>query len=148
MTREEKILLAIEKGITCDPITGKVYGVRGKEIKAKVEGYTIFRISNKEVNFVVKCHQFVYYWVHKKVVDCIDHINGIKDDNRIDNLRSVTNQQNCYNITYKGYYYDNDSNKWKAQIRIDGKKKNLGRFDTEQQAGQAYLDAKKIHHII
>jgi hypothetical protein len=149
MTREEKILLVIEKGYTCDPVSGKVYGVYGKEITAKTpKGYMYISIVKDKKHYHLLTHQFIWYWVHKEVVDCIDHINGIKTDNIIDNLRSVTNQQNLYNTKAKGYTWDKSRNKWRAQIRIDGKKKNLGRFDTEQQAHKAYLNAKKIHHII
>jgi hypothetical protein len=151
MTRLEKILLAIEKGITCDPITGKVYGVRGKEILRKSKGYIDISVVDEDFKYNNKMyhlagHHFIYYSVHKKVVDYIDHINGIRDDNRIDNLRSVTNQQNAFNTKAKGYY--RHRNKWMAYIALNGKMKNLGCFDTEQEAHGAYLDAKEIYHII
>jgi hypothetical protein len=148
MNRKEKILLAIEKGYTCDPVSGKVYGIYGREVKRHSNGYIIISILEDKKQYNIAAHQFVYYCVNKEIVDCIDHINGVRDDNRIENLRSVTQQENCFNVKYKGCTYDTDRNKWRAQIRIDGKKKNLGRFDTEQQAHQAYLDAKKKYHII
>ena len=81
----------------------------------------------------------------------IDHICGVKPlDNRIENLRILNHQQNqCNNLHYvKGYYFDKRRNKYKAQIRINGKKKHLGYYDTEEEARAAYLKAKPIHHII
>jgi hypothetical protein len=150
MTREEKILLAIEKGVTCDPITGKVYGVRGKELITKhTAGYISFSITKNKKQYYLLAHQFIWYWVHKTIVKQIDHINGVRDDNRIDNLRAVTNQQNCFNKKEtKGYYWNKSRNKWKSEIKLDGKSIYLGRFDTEEEARQAYLEAKEIYHII
>jgi hypothetical protein len=76
----------------------------------------------------------------------IDHINGVKTDNRVDNLRIVTQQKNCENRRSKGYH--KIGKKWRAQIKVNKKKHHLGYFDTEQEAHAAYLDAKAIHHII
>jgi hypothetical protein len=149
MTRLEKIELAIEKGYTCDPITGKVYGVRGKEIKGKCKGYIIIHLRKDYESFFLLLHQFIYYCVHKEIVEQIDHINGVRDDNRIENLRAVTQSQNQRNrVNAKGYCWHKQNKKWQSQIKIDGKTKSLGYFQTEQEAHQAYLDAKEIYHII
>jgi hypothetical protein len=147
MTREEKILMAIDKGIKCNPITGEVFGVRGEVITAKLKGYIsiIFWINKKK--YTLLSHQFIYYWVNKKCVDCLDHINRIKDDNRIDNLRSVTLQQNQFNRNAKGCSWHKRDEKWTSRIGVNGKLVHLGTFDTEDEASQAYLDAKKIYHI-
>lgn len=77
----------------------------------------------------------------------IDHIDGNKNNNELSNLRIVTNQQNCFNRkASKGYY--KKYNKFVAQINKDGKYIYLGYFNTEEEARQAYLDAKLVHHII
>ena len=79
----------------------------------------------------------------------IDHINGTKNDNRIANLRNVTNQQNTWNRTNtKGYCWHKAIKKWMAQIQLNDKKVHLGYFDLEADARNAYLEAKKVHHII
>ena len=148
MNREDRIKLAIKKGITCDPETGKVYGIRGKEIKSLSNGYITVAITYENTDYRIFCHQFIYYWVHKTVVDCIDHINGIKNDNRIDNLRNITRQQNTFNTKAKGYSWNKPRGKWLAEITIDGKRKYLGRFEKEEQAKEAYLNAKKVYHIL
>jgi hypothetical protein len=145
MERLDKIKLAIEKGITCNPETGQVFGVRGKEILRKSNGYVDINMIQNKKNIHLSGHQFVYYCVHKKVVDCIDHINGIKDDNRIDNLRSATGKQNQRNQpNAKGY--TKVSNKYKSQLTLDAKNIYLGLFETQQQAHQVYLDAKEKYH--
>jgi hypothetical protein len=148
MTREEKIKLAIIKGITYNPDNGKVYGVRGSEIKRKIDGYININITHLGKDYKLKAHQFAYYLVYGKVVDCIDHINNIRDDNRIDNLRSITKQQNGFNTKSKGYSYNKKLSKYRAYITIDKKQIHLGYFNIEEEARQAYTDAKKIYHII
>jgi hypothetical protein len=99
------------------------------------------------------------YKVHKLVAQAflenysddlnVDHINGDIQNNHISNLRMVTHQQNHFNrTTAKGYCWDKKSKKWKAQIKVNYKAKHLGFFNTEAEARYAYLEAKKIYHVI
>ena len=70
----------------------------------------------------------------------IDHINGDKKDNRLENLRCVTNQQNAYNrADVKGFTWDKWSGKWKAQIKHNYKNIFLGRYTDLIDARAAYL---------
>ena len=79
----------------------------------------------------------------------IDHINGDKRDNSIENLRLITHQENHFNrTTAKGYCWNKAAKKWRAQIQVDYKKITLGFYNTEQDARNAYLQAKAMHHII
>jgi hypothetical protein len=149
MTKEEKILLAIEKGYTYNLETGVVTGVSGKEISKKIKGYITIQIHFEHKKYYLNAHQFAWYWVHKEYVEQIDHINGIKSDNRICNLRSVTIQQNHMNrTTAKGYCWDKQYNKWRAKITFNNKNIYLGRFEKEEDARAAYLEAKEKYHII
>jgi hypothetical protein len=77
----------------------------------------------------------------------VDHINRNKLDNRRDNLRYVTKQQNQMNqgvqkrsksSTFKGVTYHGKTGKWRAYIKKDGKGKFLGVFKTEIEAAKAY----------
>ena len=147
MTRLERIELAIEKGFTYDEVTGKIYGVRGKEIKSKINGYIRLYIRNGKKELYLYGHQFAFYYKYKKIVEQIDHINGTKDDNRICNLREVTHQQNQHNQkNAKGYYHNGYS--YCSKIALNGKSIYLGSFDTEEEASQAYLEAKEKYHLI
>lgn len=79
----------------------------------------------------------------------VDHINGNKLDNRKENLRLVTNQENQWNQTKaKGYHWHPTAKKWLAQIGLNKQIIDLGLFDEEEDARNAYLEAKKKYHII
>lgn len=79
----------------------------------------------------------------------VDHINHARDDNRVMNLRWTTPQQNSFNRSNtKGYCFVKHRNKFMASIKVEGKYKNLGYYDTEVEARAAYLAAKKTMHII
>ena len=79
----------------------------------------------------------------------IDHINGNKIDNRIENLRLVTkrgNQQNRKNHRagrLVGASYHKGYNSWQSQIIIDKTRIWLGYYETEQEAHKAYKIACK-----
>ena len=84
----------------------------------------------------------------------IDHINGNPFDNKISNLRDCTQSDNAKNMKIKsvntsgyiGVSYDKTRDKWLAQGRYNGKKKNLGRFETKEQAADAYVNFAKNHY--
>lgn len=82
----------------------------------------------------------------------IDHINCIRNDNRICNLRDATHHQNMMNSRirshnkcgFKGVY--KSRNKYRAQISFFGKRVLLGYFETPEMAHEAYAAAaKKLH---
>jgi hypothetical protein len=149
MTREEKCKYAFEKGYSYDPLTGKVFGIHGKEITRKHKGYTAINLRINGVLYNLFGHQYAWYLVNKECVDEIDHINGNPSDNRWTNLRSVTRNENQWNRkNAKGYYFNKAMGKWKSTIYINWKGKHLGYFNTEQEAREAYLKAKEQYHII
>lgn len=146
MDRLEKCKILRNKGYTYDAETGKIYGMYGKEIKRKD---TLGYISIHNSKFSLLGHHFAWYMTYNNVdFEELDHINRVRNDNRICNLRIATRQQNNFNTNSKGYHFDKSSNKWFSQIMVDGKKIFLGRFDTRHQAHYAYLIAKEKYHII
>ena len=139
--------------------SGEIWGIDGRTKKWEVKSvfkhgnYLGMSIGNKKYKF----HRVIYkIWNPDWNIDdgsiknnSIDHINGHTDNNQITNLRNVTNQQNCWNHTKaKGYCWDKRRKKWHAQIQLNGKKLFLGYFVLEEDAKNAYLEAKKIYHII
>lgn len=80
----------------------------------------------------------------------IDHINGVRTDNRIGNLREATRSENLANkkcqsnnrCGVKGVYLHHDG-RFRAQVRMNGKNIHLGLFDTAEQANSAYFEKAK-----
>jgi len=79
----------------------------------------------------------------------IDHINRIKNDNRVENLRVVNYQQNNFNLDCKGYYIVNvrGHTYYKALIGINNTQKHKY-FKTEEEAKNWYLEQKAILHLM
>ena len=77
-----------------------------------------------------------------------DHIDRDGLNNQRSNLRIVTRQQNQFNRNAKGYHFYKPTQKFRAYIKLNGKKIYLGYFETALEAHEAYLKAKKIHHAI
>jgi len=148
MTRLEKCEYAINKGYTYNPETGKVYNKFGVEMTAKINDYPMIQLHKDKKRYNVSHHQFAWYCIYKEVVECIDHINQNKTDNRIINLRSVSHQQNSFNTDAKGYYWHKGKNKWRTLIRLNNKEIHLGYFNNEDEAKNKYLEVKKTLHII
>lgn len=79
---------------------------------------------------------------------CVDHINNIKTDNNITNLRYATHSENNQNKTIsknntsnvKGVTWHKNAKKWMAHIQIDGIKIHLGYFDEIEEAKQARIN--------
>ncbi len=102
-------------------------------------------------------HRLAWLYVHGTwPIGQIDHINCIKTDNRIINLRDVSHSVNMQNIhnpqknnscNYRGVYFFKPMNKYASRIRANGKSYFLGYFDKAEDAGMAYVKAKSNLHI-
>jgi len=101
-------------------------------------------------------HRIAWMIHHGVVPDNIDHINGVKTDNRICNLRSVTKAENAKNMRLSvrnssghiGVRFESRRNKWAADIRVDRKLIFLGRFDEIEHAlaARKTAEAKFFFH--
>lgn len=86
----------------------------------------------------------------------VDHIDRNKFNNRESNLRWVTTLENSHNLSkfknntsgYTGVYKVKNEDKWFAQICINKKNTNLGRFNTFEEAKNARIEAEKKYYII
>ncbi|WP_165791764.1 HNH endonuclease [Thalassospira marina] len=92
-------------------------------------------------------HRLAFLWVLGRWPNKeVDHVNGVKDDNRWSNLREATRQQNMRNRPmssanssgFKGVYRDPSSNKWVAAIGINKTPKYLGAYESKIDAAKAY----------
>ena len=88
-------------------------------------------------------HRVVWVMVHNEwPADQIDHINGVKNDNRIENLRVVTNGENSRNLPkradntsgHMGVRWHKKALKWTAQITVNSQQVHLGVFTKKDDA--------------
>jgi len=78
-----------------------------------------------------------------------DHINHEGLDNRRENLRIVTHQENLWNQrNAKGYKRDKNSGKYCAKLQVNEKTVSLGNWNTPEEARAAYLSGKDTYHRI
>lgn len=73
----------------------------------------------------------------------IDHLDRVKLNNSIENLRLVTRSGNCHNIKSSGVYFDKRRSVWYSCITETGKQRRIGTFKTVIDARAAYLKAKR-----
>lgn len=152
MSRKEKMDLAIQKGYSCDIKNGFIIGVKGDILKCTSnKDYSSFNIWYQNKQYAILSHIFIWYYFYKEVIDYpkeqIDHINRDKKDNRIENLRKVTNSGNQQNKNSKGYSYLKSHKRWYARIIVNNKRIHLGSYKTENEARQSYIKAKQLYHI-
>ena len=101
---------------------------------------------------VYKAHRLAWLYVYGRFpMGQIDHVNGKRDDNRIDNLRECSAHQNGQNKIrikrgasgFRGVY--KSGNKWEARISAQSRIVYLGLFATREEAFAARLEAEKHH---
>lgn len=103
-----------------------------------------------------KAHRIIWKMVHGTEPDFIDHINRKTGDNRIANLRSVSPQENNYNLSpvrgtasgVRGVRWHPAKRKWEVDIASDRKRRYIGAFERLDDAIRARREAEKIFHKI
>jgi len=121
-------------------LVGKIAGSR------QSAGYIAIAIKNKKQ----LAHRLAWLYMTGSWPKLhIDHINGIKTDNRFENLRDVPRTINLQNmkaatkrnkIGFLGV--SAHQGKWRAQLMLNGKRIRISGFDTPEEAHRAYLQAK------
>ena len=116
-----------------------------KNVANSSNGYCLVGFNGRKVAY----HRIIWILLNGDIPAGmqIDHIDGNRINNDIDNLRLVSHRENGQNrVEHRngrlvGCTYCKRGHKWGAQIRVNGKNKFLGYFDTEQEAHEAYLKA-------
>ena len=114
-------------------------------------GYVVVAVNDRDV----RAHRMIWAimtgdWPRGE----IDHINGIRNDNRWCNLRSCSRAENAQNMRCKpsptcdlqGVSWDARTQRWYVRIQVGRKVIFLGRFDIPEEGHAAYLAAKQKFH--
>ena len=115
-----------------------------------INGYKRTRIKGKSH----RNHRLIFLYHYGFIPNCVDHINGNKLDNRIENLRKATRTQNNLNSKlskrnssgYKNVHWVTCHSKWFVQVSIDGKQKSFGYYDDVELAGLVAAEARDLYH--
>jgi hypothetical protein len=123
----------------------------GKMTGALSHGYILIRVDN----VLYRAHRVAFLIMEGAWPPChVDHINGIRNDNRWANLRHATASENGRNKAlqsnsgsgYKGVSFFKPIKKWSAYIGSKKKRFHLGYFETAEDAHAAYVDAAKKYY--
>lgn len=159
MTNNEITLERVRQLLSLDVGTGVLSWRSGTSVRARgaagyinAHGYRVVMIDGKNY----RAHRLVWLLAQGVLpTEDIDHINGIRTDNRPCNLREATRSQNNQNqrkphsnskSPYLGVTWHAQSKRWAARISHEKKMRHLGLFMTAEQARDAYIDAKRALH--
>lgn len=136
-----KELFYVEDGLLLNRVLRGRRGMPGM-VAGSPDGFGYLRVKVDNVRYRV--HRIIWLITYGRwPIGQIDHINGVRDDNRIENLREVSVQDNQRNSHLR---IDNtsgvtgvvrDHGGWRARIKVDGKRINLGFFKTFEEAVSA-----------
>jgi hypothetical protein len=146
-------LSRLKERLTYDPITGILRWLPSKSIAGYVgsNGYSYIRLDGRNL----LAHRVAWVLTYGEWPTEIDHINRIKSDNRLVNLREVSSTENKHNMGMlstnrsgiKGVHWYKRHGMWRAQISIAGKTKHLGYFDSISEAAKVYEAVKESLHV-
>lgn len=144
--------------LSYDPLTGEFTNIKSGKGRKPVgsvvgstsnTGYVTSMIDGKNYQH----HRLAWLYVHGYLPpEDIDHIDGIRANNRFANLRLASRWQNCQNTAIRS---DNTSGtpglnrvgtRWRVRTAVLGVYHHIGYFDTIEEAREAYLEAKARLH--
>lgn len=117
------------------------------------DGYLIFMVDRR----TYMAHRLAWLYINGEwPADLIDHINGVRSDNRIANLRQADKRLNAQNkkrarsdskTGLAGAYFDRRwGGRWFSNITTGGRRQHLGFFGSPEAAHAAYIEAKRRLH--
>jgi len=137
---------------------GKLYNKTARNSRTKIGGIAgccSSKYSMVTINAIPwQLSRIIFMMHHNYVPEYVDHINGNKKDDRIENLRAATPHQNQCNHPLqsknksgvKGVSWVKKYQKWYACIRVNGKTKNLGLFSKLESAKEFVEFARENFH--
>jgi len=141
----------MKENISYDTETGNLFWIIPRSSGPKtgcflgyinINGYMGFARSLGVKNFYYRNHRVVWFLNYGSVPDVLDHIDGDKLNNRVENLRPATNSLNSRNsgvfgkIKYRGVCMSRG--KYRSRLVRNGKEIRSGHFKTAEEAARAY----------
>lgn len=116
-----------------------------RDTTVQTSGYAVCKGSVNGKVYRDLVHRVVWFMHNGPIPEWmeIDHLDRVKLNNRIENLRLVTRSGNCHNIKASGVYFDKRLCNWYSCITEAGKQRRIGAFDNIIDARAAYLKEKR-----
>lgn len=146
-------MLEIKEALTYDPISGVLYFKdTGLPIKTHNTCQGYFGVSYDGVSYLA--HRLIFLLVDGTLPEKdVDHINGIKTDNRFSNLRKVTRQQNTFNRSKnlnkdlpKNVYLHKPSGRYQVKMKINKETRHFGYYDDLELAEFVAQEVQAKYH--
>ena len=128
------------KGAKAGDKAGGLYG----------DGYISLTVNKKRY----LAHRIIFLMRYGYLPDMIDHIDGDRTNNRIENLRAATRAQNAHNFGlsahnksgHRNVHWSNKDNRWRVHLRYNGKRISIGSFVELNDAVEAARQARQKYH--
>jgi uncharacterized protein YkuJ len=131
---------------------GNLYWKKNNKLAGSLKplGYIVIEVNN--VN--IMAHRLVWLYHNEHLDGYIDHIDGNRSNNRIENLRIATKAQNSWNrknnfnnkTGVKGVRLRKDNNKFEVRICVNKKRYVLGSYDDLELAELVMMEARDKYH--
>jgi len=159
----EELATYLKENLSYDPTTGFLnwkVPYKKRSLNTPVgtlhsSGYLLFSAGFSNMAYSLRVHRVCWFLYYGKWPSCfIDHIDGDRINNKLDNLREASFTENAQNSKkainnnsgFRGVSWCKERGKWSARIRTNGKYKYLGRFDCPTVAALAYDKASLKYH--
>lgn len=123
----------------------------GKKVESvSNRGYVVVQVGGKRY----LAHRVIWMLLNGRMPEMVDHIDGNKQNNLIENLREVDNTLNHWNERkrstnnsgHKGVWWHKQSKRWEAACRVNGKQITIGRFERIEDAVEAVKKFREQQH--
>jgi len=122
----------------------------GDTVGCNSNGYRLICINKQFIH----AHRAIFIMHHGYLPLIVDHIDGNKANNKIENLRQATKAENAWNSKIhkhntsgiRGVSWNKQTSKWRAAINVNGKALHLGRFNDIKDAENAVKLARQTYH--
>lgn len=130
---------------------GDLYGKDGKKAgRVDSQGYVVVRVKGKDV----RAHRVIFCMHHGFVPSFVDHADGNKTNNKIENLRQCSISENSTNKKLganntsgaKGVSWHKATGKWQVNISVNKRQRNFGYFEDFEFAELVAVEARNKYH--